>query len=577
MTYSKRLIIILVVIYCFYRLYKMLRKVQFQRLKGRIKRAQRDATPLPRLRNIPHFLTMKILACNAAQIANKIRNLEFSCEEVMTVYIKRAYTIGRQNRYNAEEAYLSAIETARNYDRKLQKGKKMNGLLLGVPISVKDHIAQKGACTSCGTTNGCDIPDMDNSLILDMLKSEGAIPFVRSNVPQALAWMETDNYIYGRCLNPWNSTRTTGGSSGGEGGLIASRSSPLGIATDSAGSIRVPSAFCGVYGLKPTHERMTLNGMYSPMAHRRSPFEHIKIATFGPMGRCVDDLVLFMRSVWKRELFIRDPTIPPLPFDVELYKSTQGRKLTFGYYIDDFHFECSPPVKRVMQETIQKLRDAGHKVVEFSLPEVSKLTEHTIVLLAGDNMKNLEDALQGEPAKWYFRPGMIARYFQLFKSLLLLFLRMYGETRIAKFLAFTGKQRAAKMMYAYEYIESYNEKLSTKWINSGIDLIICPTWPLPALKHKQSLELFIGNSYSGVYNILRFPTGIVPTSYVHQHECYYESEYNDIASRAAKRCMEGAAGLPITVQVVALPYRDEVLLGGMKIVEELCGIHRFAH
>ena len=563
-------------LYIALRITKLLRKVQFQRLKGRIKREQRDRTPLPRLKSLAPFLEQKILACSASELAQKIRTKEFSCEEVVTCYIRRAYNIGRSLNLIAEEAYLPALETAKKFDRALAKGKPPKGILYGVPISVKDHIAMKGACTSCGITNACDIPDMEDAVVLQLLKEQGAIPFVRSNVPQALAWIETDNYIYGRSLNPWDTSRSTGGSSGGEGGLIASRASPLGIGTDSAGSIRVPCAFCGVYGYKPTAERVSELGIYSPLPHRHSPFGHLKMSVVGPMGRSVEDLILFMKSIWTPKHFEYDKIVPPLVFNEELFQSTLKRKLRIGYYINDGQFECCPSVERSIRETVKKLSEAGHEVVEFQLPNFRELLENIISLLSSDNWKFLEDMLQGEPAKWYFRPGLVARHFVFFKSVTTSILEFLGEYRIGHLLKLTGEKTADKTMKNFNYKEKYAEELIEKWMQEDIDVLLCPTWPLPAIKHKFSLKLFIANNYALLFNLLRLPAGIIPVSEVFPEECRYSSVWKDAATSTSQQNMLNAEGLPVTIQLVGLPFRDELTLAAMKVVEDLCGTHKFA-
>ncbi len=131
------------------------------------------------------------------------------------------------------------------------------------------------------------------------MRKAGAIFFVRSNLPQSLMIYESFNNIYGRAENPWDRTRTPGGSSGGEGGLIASRCSPLGIGTDVGGSVRVPSELCGIFGLKPSPNRVSSLGQVelTPTfgADRVVPY------VFGPMARSTDDLALAYRVLTNPE------------------------------------------------------------------------------------------------------------------------------------------------------------------------------------------------------------------------------------------------------------------------------------
>ncbi len=120
-----------------------------------------------------------------------------------------------------------------------------------------------------------------------------------------MAW-ETSNNVFGTTCNPWNRKRVTGGSSGGEAALLASRCSPLGLGTDIGGSLRIPAACCGVYSLKPTTRRVSTAGL----ACQEVPGQTAILSSPGPMGRCVADLELVMRA-WLESPSREDPYCPP--------------------------------------------------------------------------------------------------------------------------------------------------------------------------------------------------------------------------------------------------------------------------
>ena len=129
-------------------------------------------------------------------------------------------------------------------------------VLKGVPVSIKDHITVKNIPNTLGFTSLTNNKKNFDSLIVKVLISQGAIPFVSSNIPQGIFNIDSSNSLWGKAENPWNRTKVVGGSSGGEAALVASRSSPFGIGSDVGGSIRIPSTFCGVYGFKPTSLRI---------------------------------------------------------------------------------------------------------------------------------------------------------------------------------------------------------------------------------------------------------------------------------------------------------------------------------
>ncbi|NWU23234.1 VDHAP protein, partial [Dyaphorophyia castanea] len=196
----------------------------------------------------------------------------------------------------------------------LQKLKKQKekGLLYGIPISIKDHINCKGHISSGGMVKFLGQVKEEDSIIVQVLKHQGGIPFVKTNIPQTMINYDCSNPIFGQTLNPLNPQKSPGGSSGGEGALIAGGGSILGIGSDVAGSIRLPSSFCGLCGLKPTGNRI------SPPGCSDSPFVLAVTAMLGPMARDVDSLALCMKALLCQQMFQLDPTVPPIPFDEEV-------------------------------------------------------------------------------------------------------------------------------------------------------------------------------------------------------------------------------------------------------------------
>ncbi|NXB39210.1 VDHAP protein, partial [Eulacestoma nigropectus] len=196
----------------------------------------------------------------------------------------------------------------------LQKLKKQKekGLLYGIPISIKDHINCKGHISSGGMVKFLGHLKEEDSVVVQVLKHQGGIPFVKTNIPQTMINYDCSNLIFGQMLNPLNLQKSPGGSSGGEGALIAGGGSILGIGSDVAGSICLPSSFCGLCGLKPTGNRI------SPPGCSDSPFVLAVTAMLGPMARDVDSLALCMKALLCQEMFQLDPTVPPIPFDEEV-------------------------------------------------------------------------------------------------------------------------------------------------------------------------------------------------------------------------------------------------------------------
>uniref|UniRef100_A0A8C6ZY88 Fatty-acid amide hydrolase 1 n=1 Tax=Nothoprocta perdicaria TaxID=30464 RepID=A0A8C6ZY88_NOTPE len=221
------------------------------------------------------------------------------------------------------------------------------GLLFGVPVSIKDSINCQGYDSTIGFASNINKPAAEDSVLVQVLKRQGAIPFVKTNVPQSLISYDCNNVIFGQTLNPTLYTRTSGGSSGGEGALIGGGGSILGFGTDLGGSLRLPAAFCGICALKPTGNRLSKTG-------------HGMVAAVGPMAKKVETLALAMRALLCEDMFNLDSTVPPLPFNEEVYSST--KPLRIGYYETDFFTMPSPSMRRAVREMKQLLEDAGHTV-----------------------------------------------------------------------------------------------------------------------------------------------------------------------------------------------------------------------
>lgn len=149
---------------------------------------------------------------------------------------------------------------------------------------------------------------------VQLLIEAGAIILVKANVAQSLFSIHSDNRVWGCALNPFDKSRSCGGSSGGDGGIIAARCAPFALGTDIGGSVRIPCHFNGICGLKPTSERLSRIGSNNVCQDNFAPKLTIK-GVAGPMGRTVDDLVLGFKVLLPDDINLRDCTVSPCPFN----------------------------------------------------------------------------------------------------------------------------------------------------------------------------------------------------------------------------------------------------------------------
>ncbi|OQR72549.1 fatty-acid amide hydrolase 2-like [Tropilaelaps mercedesae] len=258
-------------------------------------------------------ITDRILIYSGMQIAALIRKKVITSEEVVRVFIARILEVNPLLNAVVTERFEKALEEARRADElvrnstpsQLAKEKP----LLGVPITTKESNSVKGQCADIGSVIHKGERCPQDAVCIRMLRSAGAIPLCVTNVPEMTMWMETSNMTHGRTNNPYDLHRTPGGSSGGEGALLAAAGSVIGVGSDTCGSVRFPSAWCGVFGHKPTAELIDIQGLIPEPHPGQAPFVCV-----GPMTRYSEDLSPVLR------LLARDPSKLQLDTPVDLSK-----------------------------------------------------------------------------------------------------------------------------------------------------------------------------------------------------------------------------------------------------------------
>src|ERR671925_227613 len=219
---------------------------------------------------------------DATELAAQIRAKAISPIEVVQAHLERIDAINPK--LNAIVTMIEgAQERAREAEAAVLRGDHL-GPLHGVPFTIKDCVDTAGIRTTRGSRLFANHVPTADATVVTRLQAAGGIPLGKTNLPEFALWWETSNHVFGRTVNPWNTERTTGGSSGGEAAAIAAGLSPLGIGSDVGGSIRAPAHYCGIVGLKATHGRIPLTGHWPENLLR---FMHV-----GPMARTVRDVAL---------------------------------------------------------------------------------------------------------------------------------------------------------------------------------------------------------------------------------------------------------------------------------------------
>jgi len=441
------------------------------------------------------------------------------------------------------------------------------GLLYGVPVSLKDCFAIKGYDCTIGCSRYIDQPFDDDCVIAKVLKKHGAIPFVKTNIPQTMLSYESTNPIFGRTSNPHDLTRSAGGSSGGEAALIAAGGSILGVGTDIGGSVRAPAACCGICALKPTGLRISKKGKHGVLNGQTNI-----TSAMGPMSSSVDGLILFMRAICTSEMYKLDPTIPVQPFREEILNDK--RQLTIGYFEYNGCFEVIPAVARGVHEAKAALEAMGHKVVPWNFIESTASVAKDLYFscIAADGGNELVDILKydalDDAVDGLYR---LLSYPHLVKRVVAALLRLIGsrDTRVANALGIRDRTEVWK---GSMQVKALQAKVIEDWQQKGLDGIICPTQAIVAVPHGYPKHVTVAASYLNFFNIVDFPAGSLPVSTVTaadeaSMEDYPKFDQMSSTHTIIKECMRNSEGLPVNVQVVTLPYQEELCLRIMKDVE----------
>jgi len=296
-----------------------------------------------------------ILAASAVEQARSIRDGEVSSVELIEAHLRHIARIEPAIHAVVELLSEKALASARSADQARARGEAL-GPFHGVPFSVKDSIELAGTRCTAGTLGRASAcPSTADATLVARMRRAGGIPIAKTNLPDLLFSFESDNLLFGRTNNPYDASRTSGGSSGGEAALIAACGSPMGLGSDCAGSVRLPAAFCGIAGIKPTSGRLPRTGHFPPAGGWIEALWQI-----GPMARRTEDISALMQVLAGADG--EDPTAVDLGFTPLDPRAL--RKLRVAYFADG----ASPQVAQVVRSAARAI-SADVAMVEEDRPD----------------------------------------------------------------------------------------------------------------------------------------------------------------------------------------------------------------
>lgn len=416
--------------------------------------------------------------------------------------------------FNPEEIRRQALT--------LDQSTAPRGLLHGLPLTVKSSISVTGYLCETGSVFNKGRRPTTDAEVVTRLRNAGALILGTTNCPEFLMAYETDNHLYGRTSNPWDLTRTAGGSSGGESAAIAAGLSAGGLGSDGGGSVREPAHFTGICAMKPTPGRIPTAGH---LPDNVGPFA--LLGTVGPMARTIADVTLLFRVV-SGALDI-DPIAAPVPYRPPTPKDL--KQLRIGYFEDDGLVPVTAETRQAVQNAVHSLRRHGFHVERFRPRSLERTRElwYTFFVRCG--------AMLLEP----LGHGRESDFSPTFANFLSISHAHPGLT-------------ADELLAAWCEIDVVRSQLLAEM--RDFPILLSPVCSIPAFRHgerhwtlhdengaSRPLDYLDAMRFTQWFNLLGAPAAVVPVG-------------------------RSAEGLPIGLQLAGRPYSDEDVLGVASLLEQ---------
>jgi amidase len=461
---------------------------------------------------------------SATKLAAAIRAKDVSALEVVDAHLARIAEVNPALNAVVQLCADRARAEAQRADAALARGELL-GPLHGVPFTVKDSLCTEGIVTTAGTLGRADFVPARDATAVARVRAAGAILLGKTNCTELCGSGETDNLVYGRTNNPYDLSRSPGGSSGGEAAIIAAGGSPLSLASDFGGSIRGPAHLCGIAGLNPTFGRVPRTGHIPPYGGAYDT------ARIGLMARYVEDLTLVLPIIVGPDGI--DPTVAPVP--VRDPNTVTVRGLRVAFHTDNGIFPATRETAETVRTAARALADAGLSVTEDCPRGLSDLMEVGAAVGGVSALAERAGVYRefGEPVE--LGSAGLTRYADCWIQRSR---RMKDGAYMtaAELLAWTRKWDAGRSALL-GFMQRY-------------DVILCPVDPHPALSHgatmRSDFPAYGVTAYTKPYSMAGWPSAVV-------------------------RAGTSPEGMLIGVQVAAAPWQDHVALAVAQVIERKLG------
>ncbi|KAK5954831.1 hypothetical protein OHC33_004557 [Knufia fluminis] len=517
---------------------------------------------------IQQFLDKKeveITETDAVGIAEKVAAGTWSAVDVTQAFCHRASLAHQLVNCLHETFFDAALADAKALDTYYAEHKKTKGPLHGVPVSLKDQFHVKNVETTMGYVGWIDTFEGKKgdsrqktyeSEMVRELRELGAVLYCKTSVPHTLMSGETVNNIIEYTWNPKDRYLCSGGSSGGEGALIGLKGSPVGFGTDIGGSIRIPAAFNGLYGIRPSAGRLPYEGMANSMDGQNSV-----LSVVGPLGTSARSVTFLVKSILSQSPWLYDPLVMEMPWRNDQYQRVWDRvnsptgELTFGLMRTDGIVNPQPPVARAVEMVVQAVEKAGHKVMDWKPPAHAEGLATTFNTWMYDGGKDVHSAfaLSGEPMSQQVK-------------------MTYGtEPKPEKTASEIAQNNVAHRQWKKQWMDAWNATASSTNTGQPIDCIIAPLAPYAAARP----EKYKWYAYSAFVNGLDYTSVVVPVTYADKSMDKYEEGYKPMNENDQAACEDYDAeiydGAHVAIQLIGRRLQEEKMLAIAEYIGQILG------
>ncbi|KAL8730858.1 MAG: hypothetical protein Q9166_003785 [cf. Caloplaca sp. 2 TL-2023] len=469
---------------------------------------------------------------------------------VVNAFLRRAGLAQKLTNCITEVLPEEALSRAKYLDDYFDRHKTPIGPLHGLPISVKEHIGMKDKGLNGGFVSWWDRKGEVDSHVLRILWRAGCVFYARTTQPQTLMHLETSNNLYGITVNPFNRELTPGGSSGGEGALIGLRGSCLGIGSDIGGSVRSPSANCGLYGLRPSSYRVPVEGWTATTLA-----EEQIVGVIGPLSTSLEGVKLFMKTVLSAKPWLEEPSCLPMPWrdHATHLPTSNGKKLRVAVLWSDEVVKPHPPIIRALNEVVAKLQDVPEiEVTTWKPYKHDEAWEIIASLYFGDGGQEETDAISASGEPWRPLSKFIIQENPHVK-----------HRSIEEIWYWTSRREQYRRKYAEVWNKTATGTGATGEPEGMVDVLLAPVGPgaAPPFDHAKYW------GYTSQWNLLDYPALVFPVSKVDPDIDKTEEGYKPRNEQDAFNYHlykpEKYKDAPISLQLISRRYEDE------KVVEAL--------